>query len=76
MRLKRLRELRHRLGLSQEALARRAGITAATVHRIEAAKASPHFGTARLLAQALGVSVAQLEGERNHGKQGTSRHGR
>lgn len=48
-----LAELRRQRGLSQAALARRAGMTQPEVARIEAAEASPTFETmARLLAAA------------------------
>jgi len=48
-----LAELRRQRGLSQAALARRAGMTQSEVARIEAAEASPTFDTmARLLSAA------------------------
>ena len=48
-----LAELRRQKGLSQAALARRAGMTQSEVARIESAEASPTFDTmARLLAGA------------------------
>ena len=48
-----LAELRRQKGLSQAALARRAGMTQSEVARIESAEASPTFDTmARLLAAA------------------------
>lgn len=48
-----LAELRHQKGLSQAALARRAGMKQSEVARIEAAEASPTFDTmARLLSAA------------------------
>lgn len=48
-----LAELRRQRGLSQAALAKRAGMTQSEVARIEAAEASPTFDTmARLLAAA------------------------
>jgi len=55
-----LRAARHRQGLSREQLAHRAGLSLATVYRIEAGRATPTRGTRRLLAIALGVPVEQL----------------
>jgi transcriptional regulator with XRE-family HTH domain len=52
--------LRERRGLSQEALAEAAGITQSTLSRMERGQAQPDAYTLRRLAEALGVSVADL----------------
>lgn len=55
--LKRLRTLR---ALTQVELAQRAGVTPATVVRVERNQAEPHMSTLRKLAEALGVDPAEL----------------
>ena len=57
-----LRHFRQLRGMTQEELAHRAGLVATTVHRLETGKSLAHGGTSKLLAQALGISVAALEG--------------
>jgi transcriptional regulator with XRE-family HTH domain len=57
MRLKQLRESR---GLTQEALAKRAGISRAYLARLEMGRHDPHLSRLRKLAKALRVSVAEL----------------
>ena len=57
-----LRQARTRAGLSQRALARRAGTTQSVIARIESGKTSPTWGTLeRLLAAADAEIRAQLE---------------
>lgn len=59
----RLRHLRTQRGLSQENLARKAGLSAAHINRLERgsrAKVGPHLETLKLLAQGLGVSLIEL----------------
>lgn len=57
----RLRAARLAAGYSQEALAGRAGIGRATVERIETGRSPrPRIATRRVLADALGVKVADL----------------
>ncbi len=55
--LKRLRTLR---ALTQVELAQRAGVTPATVVRVERNQAEPHMSTLRKLAEALRVDPAEL----------------
>ncbi len=55
-----VRTLRTGAGLSQEQLAVKAGLSSATVGRIEAATHTPSLATLAKLAEALGVTVAQL----------------
>lgn len=55
-----LRRLREERGLSQEALAYRAGITAGSLGRIELAQSSPSWATVRQIAKALGVTMTEL----------------
>lgn len=55
-----LRELRDRQGRSQEALAHDAGLTVATLARIERGKSNPTWTTVRSIAVALGITLADL----------------
>jgi transcriptional regulator with XRE-family HTH domain len=55
-----VRRLREERGLTQEELATRAGTTFGTVSRVESAKGAPAWWTVRKLAEALGVSMAEL----------------
>ena len=56
-----LKEIRIRAVLSQEDLAKNAGVAAATVNRLEKGKQKPNFKTIRKLAKALGVEPAEIE---------------
>jgi transcriptional regulator with XRE-family HTH domain len=58
-----LKATRTRRLLTQEELAERAGVSAATVVRVERDQAEPHFSTIRKLAKALGVGPTELLGE-------------
>ncbi len=51
----RLKALRIENALTQQELADKAGVTVATVARLERNEREPHMTTARKLAQALGV---------------------
>lgn len=55
-----VRERRHRVQLSQEALAAAAGLTVGHVRRIERAVANPTLATLRAVANALGATVGDL----------------
>jgi transcriptional regulator with XRE-family HTH domain len=55
-----LRQLREERGLSQEALAYSAGMTAGSYARIELGQASPAWVTVRSIAEALDVSLTDL----------------
>jgi transcriptional regulator with XRE-family HTH domain len=55
-----LRRLRESNGLSQEALAKKAGVTREYVNKLEAGHSDPSVRIALRLAQALGVSIATL----------------
>jgi transcriptional regulator with XRE-family HTH domain len=57
----RLRELREQAGLSQEALARAAGISTSTVSKMEQRTIDPSWSTVRALARALGVRCEAFE---------------
>jgi transcriptional regulator with XRE-family HTH domain len=60
----RLKRLRIRNALTQAELAAKAGLTTATVARIERNETEPHMSTIRKLTQALGVKPPELvEGE-------------
>ncbi len=54
----RLRELRERIGLSQRELARRAGITNASISMIERGQISPSVGSLKQIVEHLGVSLS------------------
>jgi transcriptional regulator with XRE-family HTH domain len=56
----RLRALREGAGLSQYELARRTGLSKQTLSQLERER-EPSWGTARLLAKALGVSLTAFE---------------
>jgi putative transcriptional regulator len=58
-----LRAARQQQGLSQSALARKAGLTEKTVLRIESGTSLPRMHTAYLLAQAVGISLGELVDE-------------
>jgi transcriptional regulator with XRE-family HTH domain len=55
-----LRGLRKDRGLTQEALAFRAGITTGSLSRIELARAAPAWATVRSIARALNVGMGEL----------------
>lgn len=55
-----LRELRQAENRSQEALAHDAGLTVTSLGRIERASVNPSWTTVRRIADALGVSLAEL----------------
>lgn len=56
----RLRERRHALGMTQEALASAARITVSYVWRLENAGGTPGIDTVERLAKALGTTMADL----------------
>jgi transcriptional regulator with XRE-family HTH domain len=58
-----LKEVRTRRLLTQEELAEKAGISAATVVNVERNQQEPHFRTIRKLAKALDVDPTKLLGE-------------
>ncbi len=58
-----LKEVRTKRLLTQEELAEKAGVTAATVVNIERNKQQPHFRTIRKLAKALDIDPTELVGE-------------
>ena len=55
-----VRELRRGSGLTQEQLAHRAGLTTASLARLERARTNPGWKTLRALATALDVAVADI----------------
>lgn len=64
----RLRTLRLNAGMTQEELARAAGLSAASIKRLEAGKGKrPYPGTRRRLATALGVTIADIDELRANG---------
>lgn len=58
-----LKKVRTRRLLTQEELAERAGVSAATIVNVERNNQEPHFRTIRKVAKALGVDPAELLGE-------------
>jgi transcriptional regulator with XRE-family HTH domain len=58
----RLRALREAAGLTQEGLARKAGLSSSTVAKPERGPLDPHWGTALKLADALGVPLDAFKG--------------
>lgn len=56
----RLRALRARLGLSQRALARKAGVPSSTVSLVESGRTSPSVGSLKRLLDAAGVSLGEF----------------
>jgi transcriptional regulator with XRE-family HTH domain len=58
-----LKEIRTRRFLTQEELAERAGVSPATIVRIERNQAEPHISTMRKLAKALDVDPPELLGD-------------
>jgi transcriptional regulator with XRE-family HTH domain len=56
-----LKKLREEAGLSQEALAREAGLSTSTVAKLEQTGIDPSWPTVRRLARALGISVAAFD---------------
>lgn len=56
----RIKELRNQRGLTQEKLARRAGLSPGYLARLEIGMHDPQMSTLLKLAKALGVKVAQL----------------
>ncbi len=55
-----IRELRDRRGLTQEAVAHEAGVTASTYGLIERGQSNPTWATVDDIASALGVSIVEL----------------
>jgi transcriptional regulator with XRE-family HTH domain len=58
---KKIRALRHKAGLSQDALAKLARMRQVTVSSIETEKTNAHMGTLHGIAAVLGVPVRELE---------------
>jgi transcriptional regulator with XRE-family HTH domain len=58
-----LKEIRTRRLLTQEELAAKAGVSAATVVNVERNNQEPHFRTIRKLAKALDVDPTELLGD-------------
>lgn len=57
MKLKKFREDR---GLTEETLAKKAGVSGAYLARLEIGRHDPHLSRLRKLAKALGVKVSEL----------------
>jgi transcriptional regulator with XRE-family HTH domain len=59
----RLKELREAAGLSQDGLARQAGLSTSTVAKIERLDIDPSWTTVQALAKALGVDCTAFQDE-------------
>ena len=57
---RRIQRLRQAIGLSQEGLARRAGVGRVTLARLEKGERSPQYETLLALSKALGVGLAEF----------------
>jgi putative transcriptional regulator len=57
---KAIRQLRESCGMTQTALAEKAGLTGRTVSAIETGRANPTWATISDIADALGVSIAEI----------------
>lgn len=55
-----IRQLREKRGLTQEAVAHEAGVTASTYGLIERGQSNPTWATVRDIAEALGVTIADI----------------
>ena len=55
-----IRSLRDQQGVSQEALASKAGVTTGLIGLIERGEGNPTWSTVRQIADALGVSIGKL----------------
>lgn len=66
-----IKQRRQKLGYSQSELARRCGVSQAAISAIESLTATkaPSTDTIKLIADALGCTVAELMGESNEGRE-------
>jgi transcriptional regulator with XRE-family HTH domain len=55
-----IRQLRDKRGLTQEALAHKAGVTTGTLSLIERGQSNPAWGTVSRIATALGSSMGEI----------------
>ena len=62
-RLKKLAELRHKTGLTQEELADITGLSPSTIAMYEVGKRTPHLDKAKILADFFNVSIEELSNE-------------
>lgn len=60
---RRLKRLRQEAGMSQEDVARKAGVSLSTIVKLEAGNVEPTWATVRAIAKAIGVSVVKFEEE-------------
>ena len=60
---KKIKKYREKVGVTQEALAEKAGVRVATISRIENGHNEPYTITLKALADVLDVSVDELRGE-------------
>lgn len=58
--MEKIRQQREQQGLSQRALAKRAGVAPSTVYEAETGRRTPELESLKKIAAALGVKVADL----------------
>ena len=63
---------RHQLGISQQALADRCGLTASMISHVETNKRHPNLANTLLIADGLGVSLDALFGRGSESTQGAA----
>ncbi len=66
----RLRQIRERKGVSLRALKKASSVAVSSLARYEAGQGDPQLSTLRKIAKALGVTVAELIGEKADKKGG------
>jgi transcriptional regulator with XRE-family HTH domain len=71
----RLKALREARGLTQDGLARAAGLTVSTVTKLERPGKEPSWDTAKKLAKALGVTLDELADEEDSPPEAKRRRG-
>ena len=70
----RLKELRDKMGLTQEQLARQVGVSRKTICAYERGRATPSLRVALRLAQVLGVGLEELLKEGNNERASVGAH--
>lgn len=65
-----LRQIREGKGVSLRALKKISGVSVATLARLEAGQGDPQLSTLKKIAKALGVTVAEVIGEKSPRKGG------
>lgn len=66
----RIKEYRELLGWSQSELSRRSGVPQSAISRYEAGEQEPGYSRLKRIADALGISVEELESDQSIAKEG------